>query len=81
MGEGNILLYSSTSDETSSKVSKKSESIILLQSSFCWISSNRHVTSYLQGSQQPMCGLAACIMAGEAMKITGLVLYYHNFSS
>ena len=65
MGEGSILLYSSDS----TMVSKKSESVILLQSSFCWISTNRHVTSYLQGSQQPMCGLAACIMAGELMKI------------
>ena len=68
IGEGSILVYSQDSSNRS-VVSDKSETTILLKSSFCWISYNRHVTSYLQGSKQPMCGLAACIMAGEAMDI------------
>lgn len=66
LGEGAIVFHcKQTSKENS--ISSKSESSILLPPGFIWISCNRHVTSYLQGSQQPMCGLAASLMAGEIM--------------
>jgi len=67
MGEGTILRWAELSNSEKT-VSKSSESSILMKSSFLWISSNQHVTSYLQGSSQPMCGLAASLMAAEIMK-------------
>ena len=49
MGEGTILRWAELSNSEKT-VSKSSESSILMKSSFLWVSSNQHVTSYLQVS-------------------------------
>jgi len=62
LAEGCVLL------DYKSKADRSSEAGILMKSSFSWFTSNRHITSYLQGTQQPKCGLAASCMAAEVLK-------------
>jgi len=63
LGEGEILLYSKD------LASSSAEDSILRKGGFSWISCNKSVESYLQGSKQPMCGLAASLMAAEAIEV------------
>ena len=63
LGEGEILLYSKD------LASSSAEDSILRKGGFSWISCNKSVESYLQGSKQPMCGLAASLMAAEAIQV------------
>lgn len=62
LAEGTILL------DYHGKADKSSEAGILMKSSFSWFTTNRHITSYLQGTHQPKCGLAASCMAAEVLK-------------
>lgn len=63
LGEGEILLYSKD------LASNDPNDSILRKGGFSWISCNAAVQSYLQGSKQPMCGLAATLMAAEIIKV------------
>lgn len=62
LAEGLILI------QYNSKVDKSSGASILCNSSYTWFSYNQHITSYLQGSHQPKCGLAASCMAAEVLR-------------
>lgn len=62
LAEGSIMRHHSSTADKSTGAS------ILCNSSFTWFITNQHITSYLQGSHQPKCGLAASCMAAEVLK-------------